>query len=358
MTLRPAYAILCTLPALAAGYAPRLDLESGRYLKALAEADAVLKANPGSALAWAARGQALTALVRLPEALSAAQRALALQPGLAEGLLARGLARAGQAAQQRSLGSIGAVRDAMKDLQAAVQADPTLVTAWMSLGVGYQILPGILGGSTRKALACAQALKPVNPAYGDMLQGSILALDGRWAEAEPCFQRALALAPRDPEVVYGYLDALGGKPTRKALGEAEVKRRLLLEARRLLPGVKDRARALEAICDALLDADHGEEAWRVAKDALACADAPSLMRLQLGKLAARTGLHLEEGLASLDQVLREPLEGGSGGYGSAHWRRGQILQRLGRKSEARAAGEAALRLDPKDPKAASLLKEL
>ncbi len=57
-------------------------------------------------------------------------------------------------------------------------------------------------------------------------------------------------------------------------------------------------------------------------------------------------------------MLREPLEGGTGGYGTAHWRRGQVLKALGRKAEARAAAEAALRIDPKDSKAARLLKEL
>jgi predicted negative regulator of RcsB-dependent stress response len=82
------------------------------------------------------------------------------------------------------------------------------------------------------------------------------------------------------------------------------------------------------------------------------------MRLQLGKIAARSGRHLDEGLAALDQVLREPLEGGSGGYGSAHWRRGQVLKALGRKAEAKAAAEAALQIDPKDPKAKRLLDDL
>ena len=358
MPHRSACFLFCALPALAAGYAPRTDLEAGRYLKALADAESVLKANPASAQAWAARSQALTALVRLPEALEAAQKAVDLQPGLADGLLARGLARAGTAVQQRNLGIVFRLGDALKDLQGAVRTDPTLVTGWMTLGLGYELLPGVLGGSTRKALACAHSLKQTNPSRGEILQGTILALEGRWPEAEPCFRRALAASPRDPEGVYGYLDALSSKETRKALGDAEAKRRLALEARRLLPQVKDRARALEAICDALLDADQGEEAWRVAKDALPGVDAPSLLRLQLGKVAARASIHREEGLACLDQVLREPLEGGSGGYGAAHWRRGQILNSLGRKIEAKAAGEAALKLDPKDPKAARLLEEL
>ena len=354
----PAIVLIATLPALAAGYAPRPDLDAGRYLKALANAEELLKQQPGNALAWAAKSQALTALVRLPEASAAASRALELQPGLPDGLLARGLAQGGLAVQQRNLGSLRGIATSMDDLKAAVQADPTLVAGWLSLGLAYQQLPGIVGGSSRKALACADSLKKVDGPRGEVLQGTVLALQGRWPEALPCFTRALAAAPGNPEVVYGYLEALGSRETRKALGDAPQKKQQAEEALRLLPGVTGRARAVCAICDALLDADRPEDAWRIAREAVAGADAPSLLRLELGKIAARSGRHAEEGLAALDQVLREPLEGGNGGYGTAHWRRGQVLQGLGRKAEARAAAEAALRLDPKDPKATRLLKDL
>jgi tetratricopeptide (TPR) repeat protein len=358
MRLLPVLAILCMLPATAASYAPRADLDAGRYLKALSDAEDILKRDPRSALAWAAKSQALTALLRMTEAMDAAEKALELQPGLADALMARGLARIGSAVQQRNLSSIANAAASLEDLRRAVQADPTLLTAWVSLGVGYELLPGILGGSTRKALDCAQSLKRVSQARGEMLQGTVLSMEGRWPEAEACFKRALAAGPRDPEIVYAYLDALGSTETRKVLGDAETRRRQAQEAKRLLPGSKGRARAMEAICDALLDANQGEEAWRNAKDALAGADAPSLIRLQLGKVAARAGIHQEEGLAFLNQVLREPIEGGSGGYGAAHWRRGQILRGLGRKAEAREAAQAALRVDPRDPKPARLLKEL
>ena len=352
------FVIIATLPALGADYAPRPDLDAGRYLKALGDAEAVLRAEPGNALAWAAKSQALTALVRLPEAGEAAQKALALKPGLADALLARGLVRGGVAVQQRNLSSLRQIADAMDDLKAATQADPTLVTAWMTLGLAYEQVPGILGGSTRKALDCAQSLRKVDAPRGDLLQGTVLTMEGKWPQALPCFHRALAEAPGDPEVIYGYLDALGTRETRKVLGDAEQKRLQAQEAMRLLPAARNRARPLTAICDALLDADRADDAWRLAEQALPSTDSPSMLRLQLGKIAARSGRHLEAGLAMLDQVLREPLEGGTGGYGSAHWRRGQILQRLGRKDEARAAAQAALRIDPKDNKAARLLKEL
>lgn len=346
-----------TLGSVLLGYSPRVDLEAGHYLKAMSEAEVQLKINPSDALAWAAKSQALTSQQRFDEALAAANKALSLNPGLPDGLQARGLARAGTAVQQRSFGSLRQAGGAVKDLEAAVKADPRLITGWMSLGVAYQQLPGILGGSTRRALQCAESLKRVSPAKGDLLQGTILALDERWREAEPCFARALAAAPSEPEVVDGYLEALGSRETRKALGEQEQDRRLAAEARRLLPGVHVSARGVAAVSKALLDANQPEAAWNVARERLNQTDAPSLLRLQLGKVSARAGLHREEGLAMLDQVLHEPLEGGSGGYAAAHWRKGQILRDMGKKAEAQAEAEAALKVDPKHPGARKLLEE-
>ncbi|WP_306598494.1 tetratricopeptide repeat protein [Geothrix sp. 21YS21S-2] len=358
MILRAVPFSILTLALAAGGYSPRPDLDAGHYLKALAAADAELKADPANALALAARSQALTAMMRLPEALAAGRRAAELNPRLGEALLARALARAGTAIQQKNLGSLRGVSAAMDDLRGAVKAEPGLVAAWMALGLGYEQLPGILGGSTRRALECAEVVRKLDPGKGSALKGTILSMEGEWPQAEAAFGTALAISPKDPEVTMAYLDALGSRETRKDLGEEEQKRRLAREARRLLPGARGSARALCSVCDALIDAGMGEEAWNAALAALPAVDAPSLIQLELGKISARTGVHADQGLAFLDQVLKAPLEGGSGGYGTAHWRRGQILKNLGRKNEAQAAARAALALDPKDAKASRLLEEL
>jgi len=340
------------------GYQPRIDLNAGRFLKALAEAESRLKSEPGDALAWAAKSQALTSMQRCEEALAAAERALALNPQLADGFQARGLARAGVAVQARNFSTLRNALGALDDLELATQRDPSLATAWMTRAIAYQTLPGILGGSTRKALACAESLRKFQAPRADALQGWILAAAGRWSEAEPFFGRALASAPADPELVYLYLEALGQTPTRKALGETEQRRRQASEARRLLPPVQNRAKAIEAITDALLEGGQPEEAWRVAKTALDRVDAPSLIRLQLGKLAAKSQPFKEEGLAQLNRLLTEPLEGGSGGLPALHWRRGQLLRDLGRKDEAQVAALEALKYDPKHPGAKRLLEML
>ncbi len=355
---RPALVLLLVAAPLAAQYNPRADLEGGRFLKALSDAEAMLKADPNNALAWSAKSQALSSLMRFAEATSTADRALAIQPGLADAFLARGLAKAGAAVQQRNFSSLRSVGDAMDDLRSATQTDPALVPAWMSLGLGYEQLPGLLGGSTKRALQCAESLRRVNPAKGDALQGTVLSMEGRWSEAQPYFGRALSSAPADPDIVSAYLDALGSKDTRKQIGDAAQQQQEASEARRLLGPMKDKARGLMAVCDALLDAGQGEEAWKIAQGAAASVDAPSLMRMQLGKIAARAGIHRDEGLAILDKAVKEPLEGGSGGYASAHWRRGQILQALGRNAEAKAAAHQALGIDPRHPGARKLLEQL
>ncbi|HEY3400388.1 MAG TPA: tetratricopeptide repeat protein, partial [Geothrix sp.] len=336
----------------------RADLDAGHYLKVLAEAEARLRQDGMDAAAWAAKSQALSSLQRFTEAHAAADRAMALKPGLADGLLARGLARAGEAIRQRDLGSLRGALGALDDLRAATAADPTLAPAWTSLGLAYEMLPGLLGGSTRKALQCADQLRRVAPARGDLLQALILVEEDKWREAEAYFGRALAQAPQDPEVVGQWLDALDRRPAKKALGEAGKNARLLAEAPRLLPGVRTRARGVAAVSEAYLHGGRPDLAWQVVQDHLPHVDAPSLLRLQLGKVAAVSGLHRPEGLAALDQVLREPIEGGAAGYPGAWWRKGQILQALGRKEEARKAAQETLKLDPKHRGARELLEGL
>jgi hypothetical protein len=122
--------------------------------------------------------------------------------------------------------------------------------------------------------------------------------------------------------------------------------------------MRTQAKGLESICDALLDGGQPEEAWKIAFDSLQKVDKPSLIRLQLGKIAAKSGIHLQEGMTFLEQVLREPLEGGSGGYASAWWRKGQILKDLNQLPAARQCALEALKVDPKHPGSTRLLKDL
>jgi Flp pilus assembly protein TadD len=78
---------------------------------------------------------------------------------------------------------------------------------------------------------------------------------------------------------------------------------------------------------------------------------------QLGKLADTTGQELDRGLAALRRCLTiTPTD--PRGYVPAHWRIGNILLQQGDKAGARAAYEAALKLNPNFTEAIESLKKL
>jgi tetratricopeptide (TPR) repeat protein len=79
---------------------------------------------------------------------------------------------------------------------------------------------------------------------------------------------------------------------------------------------------------------------------------------QSGRLAAISGERLPQGLAALRQCLAQTPPEGQPGHAAAHWRIGNILEKQNDKAGARAAYEAALKVDPKFPQAIESLKKL
>ncbi len=80
---------------------------------------------------------------------------------------------------------------------------------------------------------------------------------------------------------------------------------------------------------------------------------------QVGKLAAVSGQYLERGIAALQRCLElTPPTPNSPGPAPVQWRLGMILEKKNDSAAARAAYEAALKLDPKFSNAADALKKL
>ncbi len=81
---------------------------------------------------------------------------------------------------------------------------------------------------------------------------------------------------------------------------------------------------------------------------------------QVGKLAATSGQFLDRGLAALRRCLELPVPDVSGtpGHAAAHWRIGHILEKKHDPAGARAAYQAAVKLDATFTQAAAALKKL
>ena len=123
----------------------------GRFEEALARHDEAIRQRKSDAVLYNNRGNALAALGRKDEAWAAYEEALRLQPGHPEANYNLG----------GLLFAAGQVDAALAHFQAAVQARPDGAPIWYNLGITYAQL-------------------------------------GRYAEAEACVQKALALEPALP----------------------------------------------------------------------------------------------------------------------------------------------------------------
>jgi tetratricopeptide (TPR) repeat protein len=81
---------------------------------------------------------------------------------------------------------------------------------------------------------------------------------------------------------------------------------------------------------------------------------------QIGRLATVTGQQIDRGIAALRRCLTLPAPAAppTPGHASAHWRLGLLLEKKSDRAGARAAYEAALRLDPQFNPAATALQKL
>lgn len=173
-----------------------------------------------------------------------------------------------------------------------------------------------MGGGRDKAESRREALRAIDPSRGLLADARIAwQADKDPAAAERHYRAVLARLPRED---------------RARIGPSS----LLQQQERW-----DDARALG---DAAVDADPDD----------------LVASCQQGRLAANPGTRLDAGETALRRALAaDPLPEGLA-RAAAHWRLGQVLDRLGRRDEAIAALAGALRLDPKLEDAQTLRSRL
>jgi tetratricopeptide (TPR) repeat protein len=215
---------------------------------------------------------------------------------------------AGDMAQSSSVFTkLGYAKEVRSSFERALELEPTHVEAITGLIQFHMQAPGIAGGDEAQIPKLLTQLASFNPGAALRFRGSIQMSKKDLPGAEALLKQALALNAGDGDAV-GVLIGLYQQTNRLSEGKA------------------------------------------VVAAALLKAPADFKVRYQAGKLAALTGQDLEGGIAHLDAVLvakprSVPIAG-------AHWRRGQILEKLGRKADAIAALELALKAnDSKEIKA-------
>ena len=189
----------------------------------------------------------------------------------------------------------------------AIELDPSLLDAREHLIVYYLQAPGVMGGSVAKAREQGREIAKLDLSRGHLATASIEWHAKDTVATERAFRAAMAAAPDSAVPVVQLAQRF------ESWGRVD---------------------AAFATLDAFLARHPGDIA----------------VSFRLGRLASSSGQQLPRGEAALRRLAAAPdWETGNGRptRAAVHYRLGMLLEKSGRKSEASAAYEAALTLDPK-----------
>ncbi len=168
------------------------------------------------------------------------------------------------------------------------------------------------------------------------------------------YERAVALEPANVEFRLSLLEFYRLAPA--IVGGGTAKARAQIEAIRAIDPVQGRIAAATLLAGEKRTA----EAFAEFTAALQAQPDDAVALYQFGRLAGLTGQELERGAAALQRYLELPerMLPQAPGYVAGHWRLGLLRERQGDREGARAALEAALRLDPAFKPAVEALRRL
>jgi tetratricopeptide (TPR) repeat protein len=326
--------------------------DAGRWKELRPKVEAWYRQKPEDpyAMIWMSKVKAAFGDTR--GALDLARKAAALKP--ADALVQAQLgAAAGQAAGEADgmMAQFSLAREMKKALEIALAGNPGDSDSAQYLIQYYLMAPGIAGGSVAKAKEVAQHLGQVKPLDG-LLRRSEIALHEKDLEgAKALVQQALARDGASYEANLAMANVwLAQKP--QALDPALACCRKALEAKPT--GVLAHAEIAGIL------ADQGK--WAELDAALAQARKAVPSNLWPAYAAGKEILVDNKGPERAEPLFRAYLgqepEGGAPDLAAAHWRLGQVYDKLGRKEEAIREFEAALRLKPGFKAAAKDLERL
>jgi tetratricopeptide (TPR) repeat protein len=276
-------------------------------LPLLAQAGADPSPDPQLALLRAAVEEGKTDL-----AIEAGEKAVKRAPESAEAWLWLGRAYGDQARKASIFRQMSLAKKCKAAWEKSLSLDPKGVPVRMDLLRFHLLAPGIAGGDKDEARRLAADIGRLEPARGHVAAGMIADFDKAPEKAEAAYRKAFELDA-----------AAGFRPLASFLLRTE------------------RYPEAEAVCRKLLETSPDE----------------AVAHFLLGRVAQLSGTQLEKGLASFDRFLELAREGRPS-RADGLWRKGQLLEKLGRKPEAVAALREALRSEPEHKGAREDIKRL
>jgi len=335
------FPFLLAAACMAAEPAPQALIEAGHFKRARALAEQRYRANPKDPETLWLMASVKQAFKDLSGALDLAEKALAADPRNPRyHLLVADVS--GETAEKASFfGQMTHGRRCKKEVDATLALDPNNVEALNYLMLYYLQAPSIIGGDKAKARAIPARIMRTDPVEGCFAELRIARFD-KQNRAEELYRKALELRP-DSHMAHLAIADYYASGSVKKFDEAEKHAR---EAVRIDP---DRVGAHNTLAAILVE----EKKWRELDAALAEAEKAIPDNLTpYYSAAARClwrGVDFPRAEGYLRKYLSQEPEGRMPPAADAHRLLGGALYKQGRKPEAVAELQLAVKLDPNSP---------
>ncbi|HEU5402250.1 MAG TPA: tetratricopeptide repeat protein [Terriglobales bacterium] len=332
-------ALVLAVATVASATTPEQLIDDGHYKQARSLVDHQLQANPNNAqLNWL-MARIHRAFGDLPGAIGYAQKAVQLAPSKADYHLTLAELQGRVAEQSNMLKQAMLARTIRKELETAFQLEPSNVDARWGLLQYYWMAPSLMGGDKAKAREMAVEIGKLNVAQGYVAQAVIAADEKRTSDVESNYKKAIQADPNSYDARISLAQFYMGDDQKKYDEAAEQYR----AATKISPTRVDGYVGLSKIYAMRgqwteLERLLGESEHQISDNMLPYYEA-GLALLNSGKELGRAEQYLRK-------YMGQEVEGNAPSLPDAHWRLSQVLTKEGRRPEAIAELNTAVKMNP------------
>jgi tetratricopeptide (TPR) repeat protein len=331
-------ALVLAFAICASAATPDQLVDNGRFKQARTLLEQQLRANPNDAhLNWLA-ARVHRAFGDLPGAIGLAQKAVQLAPGNADYHLTLAELQGRQAQQSSLVRQALMARGIYKELQTAYQLDPKNVDAKWGMLRYYWMAPGIAGGDKNKARAMAAEIARLDPVQGYFAQAVLAEEEKRTADIESNYRKSIEVDPKNFDARMNLAEFYMVDP--RNFDKAEPN---LLAAEKIAPGrIEPYAELAKIYAE--------RQQWQKLDEVLIRSEHQIgdnlLPYYNAGATIANAGSDLGRAERYFRKYISQEPEGNSPSISMAHWRLGQVLDKLGRRPEAITELDTAVKMNP------------
>jgi hypothetical protein len=330
--------------AVALTYSAEPDVRSlmnaGHWKQARARLEARVKAQPSDAEATAMLSQVRLAFGDLEGAVQLADAAVKADGRVADYHWQLARAYGEQARYANLLNQFLLSKRLREEAETAIALDPKHIDARLGLIVFYVNAPGIAGGDRAKADQIAADIANIDAASGYLARARIVADTKSGGDLEALYRQAAAAA-RSDQTKY---DAISGLMNFYLSQKPPNDRAAAQQARDLIALDRHRSAGYVGLATAFASVERWTDLDAALVDAERAVSDDLAPYYHAGRIIVTQGADYARAERYLRKYLTQEPEGAAPTTAFAHWRLAAALEKQGKRAEAIAELEAALRL--------------